>query len=64
MPEHVEIDFDGLFYARVRKPIGYAGSVSLFSDLLSDFREIVLTVGVLYVDKQFRALVHEVHPAA
>ena len=64
VPEHFEIDFDSLFDAGVRKPIGDACPVGLVGDLLSDFREVVLTVGVLYVNKQFGSLVHEVHPAA
>jgi hypothetical protein len=58
-----EIDFDALLHRRIGKPLGDAVAVRLVGNLLANLGQVVLTIGILDVPEQLRALAHQVHPA-
>ena len=54
----------GLVDRRVGTPLGAACPIDFLSDLLADFWQVVLTVGLLDMRQEFRAFAHEVCAAA
>ena len=50
--------------AGIGESFGDTLTIGFIGDLLSNVGKIVLTVGVLDVGQQFRAMMHQMHPSA